>query len=196
MNYLAHAYLSFNQPGLIIGNMISDFVKGKKQYDYPPHIYTGIKLHRAIDEFTDAHSAVREAKEFFRPAYRLYSGAFVDVVFDYFLATDATIFPTELNLQKLAANTYLILQQNVDVLPFRFQQMLPYMQQQNWLYNYRFYEGIKQSLGGLVRRSTYLTDSATAFAIFKEHQHPLQQCYNQFFPELLSTAKAFIAENS
>ncbi|MFY7899136.1 MAG: ACP phosphodiesterase, partial [Chitinophagaceae bacterium] len=32
MNFLAHAYLSFQQPSLLIGNMISDFVKGKKQY--------------------------------------------------------------------------------------------------------------------------------------------------------------------
>jgi acyl carrier protein phosphodiesterase len=34
MNYLAHAYLSFNEPGILTGNMISDFVKGKRKYDY------------------------------------------------------------------------------------------------------------------------------------------------------------------
>ncbi len=38
MNYLAHAYLSFNDPEILVGNMISDFVKGKKKFDYPiPH---------------------------------------------------------------------------------------------------------------------------------------------------------------
>lgn len=30
MNYLAHAYLSFDEPEILVGNMISDFVKGKK----------------------------------------------------------------------------------------------------------------------------------------------------------------------
>ena len=30
MNYLAHAYLSFGDPGILTGNMISDFVKGKR----------------------------------------------------------------------------------------------------------------------------------------------------------------------
>ncbi len=35
MNYLAHAYLSFNDPDVLAGNMISDFVKGKKKFDYP-----------------------------------------------------------------------------------------------------------------------------------------------------------------
>ncbi|KAF0239868.1 MAG: hypothetical protein FD183_1294 [Chitinophagaceae bacterium] len=49
MNYLAHAYLSFNEPSILLGNMISDYVKGKKQYDYPLLIQKGIHLHRAID---------------------------------------------------------------------------------------------------------------------------------------------------
>ena len=33
MNYLAHAYLSFNKPDILAGNIISDFVKGKKKFD-------------------------------------------------------------------------------------------------------------------------------------------------------------------
>lgn len=35
MNYLAHAYFSFGDPAILTGNMISDYVKGKKQFDYP-----------------------------------------------------------------------------------------------------------------------------------------------------------------
>ncbi len=192
MNYLAHAYLSFRQPGLVVGNMISDFVKGKKQYDYPPEIFRGIKLHRAIDEFTDTHETTRQAKEFFRPVYRLYAGAFVDVVYDHFLATDATVFVDGKSLEDVASHTYQTLQQYFDLLPQRFQQMLPYMRQQNWLYHYRFRDGIKQSLGGLVRRSTYLTESATAYHIFENQYSALQQCYQEFFPELVSMVKEFI----
>src|SRR6202008_4422095 len=92
MNFLAHAYLSFDQPEILVGNMISDFVKGKKKFDYPANIQKGIALHRFIDSFTDEHEATKEAKEVFRPAYRLYSGAFVDVVYDHFLATDENEF--------------------------------------------------------------------------------------------------------
>ena len=53
MNYLAHAYLSFNDQEILTGNMISDFVKGKKKFDYPSRIQAGINLHRLIDNFTD-----------------------------------------------------------------------------------------------------------------------------------------------
>ena len=92
MNYLAHAYLSFHQPEILVGNMISDYVKGKKKFDFSPGIQQGMNLHRAIDTFTDEHAVTKEAKEIFRPHYRLYAGAFIDVVYDHYLATDQSIF--------------------------------------------------------------------------------------------------------
>jgi acyl carrier protein phosphodiesterase len=99
MNYLAHAYLSFDDEEILTGNIISDFVKGKKKFDYPSRIQAGINLHRIIDNFTDQHEATREAKEFLRPHYRLYSGAFVDVVYDHFLANDKTVFSNSTELE-------------------------------------------------------------------------------------------------
>jgi len=66
MNYLAHAYLSFNEPEILIGNLISDFVKGKKKFSYSPGIQNGIAIHRAIDQFTDDHAATHAAKLFFK----------------------------------------------------------------------------------------------------------------------------------
>ena len=105
MNYLAHAYLSFNDREILTGNMISDFVKGKMKFQYPSRILAGINLHRLIDNFTDDHAATREAKEFLRPHYRLYSGAFVDVMYDHFLATDETEF-TESSLLAYSEKVY------------------------------------------------------------------------------------------
>ena len=75
MNLLAHAYLSFNNPEILVGNMISDYVKGKKKFDYPIGIQNGIQLHRLIDQFTDAHPMTKRAKIIFSPHYGLYSGA-------------------------------------------------------------------------------------------------------------------------
>ena len=107
MNLLAHAYLSFSDADVLTGNMISDFIKGRKQYDLPVPIQRGIQLHRAIDTFTDAHDVTKELKKFFAPDYRLYSGAFTDVVYDYFLANDSSIFPQEQDLKVFTEKTYL-----------------------------------------------------------------------------------------
>src|SRR6476661_6748477 len=91
-NYLAHAYLSFNDPAVLVGNMVSDFVKGKARFAFSGRIQHGSMLHRHIDSFTDSHDATRNAMKFFKPDYRLYSGAIVDVLYDHFLANDPTIF--------------------------------------------------------------------------------------------------------
>jgi acyl carrier protein phosphodiesterase len=193
MNYLAHALLSFNQPQILLGNMISDFVKGRKKFAYPVNVQHGIQLHRDIDTFTDAHSATAKAKEIFRPHYRLYSGAIVDVVYDYFLANDETIFPSD-SLYSFTSSVYEQLEEQNNWLPQPFLYMLPYMKRDNWLYNYRTKEGIGKSLAGLVRRAAYLTESATAFGLLNQHEEKLAACYYQFFPDVKQMAKARLEE--
>jgi acyl carrier protein phosphodiesterase len=188
MNYLAHAFLSFKNDDVLTGNMISDYVKGKKQYDYPKSIQAGITLHRAIDDFTDTHDATRKLKEFFRPAYRLYSGAFGDVVYDYFLANDRSQFPSSGELQSFTLETYASLEEKKHFFPEPFSRMFPYMQSQNWLYNYQYEEGIQKSFGGLARRAKYIEETHTAFNLFLMHKKQMQLCYDEFFPAVKSFA--------
>ena len=189
MNYLAHAYLSFGQPEIIVGNLISDFVKGKKKFDYPNGIQNGIALHRAIDTFTDTHSATKEAKEVFRPHYRLYAGAFIDVVYDHFLANDKNEF-NETLLFSFSQSVYSILEENKQWLPERFGKMFHYMKVQNWLFHYRMIEGTEKSFGGLVRRSAYLKESETACNLFEQYYQLLQHCYRLFWVDMKPFAEA------
>ena len=184
MNYLAHAYLSFNKPEILVGNMISDYVKGKKQFDYPIPVQKGIRLHRAIDNYTDTHAATHELKSFFRPQYRLYSGAFADVVYDHFLANDTNEFSSAVELKQFTSTTYQILEPHFELFPLPFQKMFPYMKEHDWLYNYRQTWAIEKSFGGLVRRAAYLTESKIAFELFNEHYISMQDCYTAFFPDL------------
>jgi acyl carrier protein phosphodiesterase len=183
VNYLAHAYLSFGNKEILLGNTISDFVKGKQQFTYPSAIHKGIRLHRMIDEFTDTHAATKEAKEFFRKDYRLYSGAFVDVVYDHFLATDTNEFSSENDLFDFAQQTYRQLGTQQQYMPQQFGQMFFYMHTQNWLYGYRTINGIKQSFGGLVRRSKYLQESFIAAQILETHYEDLKEYYHLFWKE-------------
>ena len=119
MNLLAHAYLSFGDPEITVGNLVSDFVKGRKQYDFPERIQKGITLHRNIDTFTDTAEATRSAREIFRPAYRLYSGAITDVVYDHFLANDDNEF-TASSLFQFSQQVFEILDQYQTWFPLEF----------------------------------------------------------------------------
>lgn len=184
MNYLAHAYLSFNNEAILVGNIISDFIKGKKQFDYPTAVQQGIRLHRAIDTFTDYHPVTKEAEQLLKPVVGLYAGAFVDVIYDHFLAIDGNAFANEKVLMNFAQTTYALLEPHQNDFPEKFKLMFPYMKQYNWFYNYQFIGGIEKSFGGLVRRTKYLTDSAPAFAVFEKEYNSFQQYYSAFFPEL------------
>lgn len=189
MNYLAHAYLSFGHAEILLGNMISDFVKGKKQYDYPPVVHQGILLHRAIDAFTDFHPVIKKAKTVFHADYRLYSGAFIDVAFDHFLATDPVAFPKQ-TLFDFSQHSYAALRALESLMPVTFRRMFGYMERENWLYRYRSLDGIYQSFGGLVKRAAYLQDSTRAIELFESQYVFLGDCFSEFWPEL----RAFAAD--
>ena len=187
MNYLAHAYLSFSKPSIVVGNMISDFVKGKKKFDYPPAVQNGIMLHRMIDAFTDEHPVTKEAKSIFKPYAGLYAGAFMDVVYDHFLATDQQEFPQN-SLAEFSQNTYQILYRYTGILPDRFAAMLPYMKSQDWLYNYSNTDGTEKSFAGLVRRAAYLNSSQAVFEAFLRNYDELKEYYQAFFPSVKTYA--------
>ena len=184
MNLLAHAFLSFNNREILTGNMINDYVKGRKKFDYPINIQKGMELHRAIDHFTDIHPVTSEAKKYFSPEYRLYAGAFIDIVYDHFLALDTLQFQEFGGLQTFTAKVYGLLDQEQYYFPLPFQRMFPYMKEQNWLYHYQFKDGIKNAFVGLVNRAKYLTESAIAFRIFVDNYVQLNVYYDEFFPEL------------
>lgn len=183
MNYLAHATLSFEHDEILTGNMISDFVKGSKHLNYPPGIVKGIMLHRMIDEFTDKHAATKDAKTYFRESAGAYSGIFVDVVYDHFLANDPLQYDND-RLNLFAGSSYTVLEKYQNILPERFQKILPYMINQNWLFNYKFEKGIENSFNGIFRRAKYLESDPHIFNAFLKNYRQLQNCYEVFFPDV------------
>jgi acyl carrier protein phosphodiesterase len=191
MNYLAHAYLSFHDQSLIVGNMIADYVKGKQWQEYDPAIQQGIQLHRAIDNFTDTHPVTLAAREYFQPSCGRYSAVFIDIVYDHFLATDTTIF-TDATLSAFSKEIYAALAGHHEILPPVFQQVFHYMRQYDWLYGYRFMDGIYKSFGGIVHRAKYLEVTADApFKVLQEHYDTLAAHYRTFFPELIAFVKTY-----
>lgn len=179
--------------------MISDFVKGKKRFDYAPVIQQGIELHRAIDEFTDHHPLTREASAVFHSVYGLYAGALTDVVYDHFVANDPLLFPLDADggagaLEAFAQRTYADLAGYVTVFPDRFARMFPYMKSQDWLSNYRHREGIRNSMMGLHRRAKYMPDPQEAFVLFETHYETIRTCYTGFFPALREYAQTTLMQ--
>jgi acyl carrier protein phosphodiesterase len=164
--------------------MISDFVKGNKKFDYDISIQKGITLHRLIDEFTDNHIATKNAKVLFKNELGLYAGAFVDIVFDYFLANDINEFGDETSLQIFAENSYASLNNFVDIFPERFIKPFSSMKQHNWFVNYKKDYGIQKSFEGLTNRAKYINRQHLAFEVFVNNKENLKVCYDIFFKDV------------
>lgn len=187
MNYLAHAYLSFGDPEILAGNMISDFIKGKKKLDYPGPIQKGITLHRKIDEYTDTHPATRAAKKLLSEAAGLYAGSFMDIIYDHFLANDSYEFEEGV-LEKFSQETYQLLALSEKWFPEKSRPFFHYMRLQDWLYHYRTKEGILNSFSGLCRRAKYIDNPQPVFDAFLNNYEALKMEYEFFFPHVKAFA--------
>ena len=188
MNFLAHSFLTFND-GQIVGQFLEDFIRNKDRYSFPKDIQDGITLHRAIDTFTDSHPAIHEAKKVFSPLVRLYSGAFVDVSMDYFLANDFSLNSLK-GWKEHSLKVFRVLNENEEFLSENFKKMLAKMEHDDWLYNYREDWGIKFSIQNVLNKAKYLDKDIPVFQAFLDNKEVLQKCYDEFFPDLLAHVKA------
>ena len=183
MNFLAHAYLSFGQEEVLIGNFAADFVKGKEIFQYKGGILSGILLHREIDSFTDSHPLVRAGQSYLRPRFRHYSSVITDIFFDYFLAKNWERY-SSLPLEAFVNQTYQSIEKHLDILPTRFQEMFYWMKSQNWLLNYRKLEGIQRTLTGLSRRASFDSKMNEAPEVLLEKEKEFELIFFAFFRDL------------
>lgn len=90
MNHLAHLLLSGNNEHVVLGGFLGDFVKGRQTGARPAAIEQGIKLHRAIDAYTDQHPSVTACRLALPLDLRRVSGIITDIAFDHILAKTFT----------------------------------------------------------------------------------------------------------
>lgn len=197
MNFLAHLFLS-GTPGaatyadVLVGNFIADSVPGRQLDNYPPGVQAGIRLHRAIDAFTDQHPVVRGSTLRLRAAgYGKYAGVISDMFLDHFLARHFGEFTPEI-LPDFAQRVYFLLQARQGEMPPRVQQMLLYMTQHNWLLGYAETEGIRRALGGLSRRASPGSGMETAATELIANYTDYEADFRAFFPQLRQHVAALL----
>lgn len=191
MNFLAHIYLSNNNPLVSIGNFIADGIKGSEYKSFPRDIQIGILLHREIDTFTDAHPTVRQSTKRLHQNYSHYSGVIVDILYDHFLAKNWNRY-SKVPLNFFVSNFYDLLEDHFELLPKRIQHMIPYMIADNWLLNYANIEGIQKVLDGMNRRTKNLSGMNNATSELITYYSEFEQEFTEFFEELrrFSTSKS------
>jgi acyl carrier protein phosphodiesterase len=190
MNFLAHIYLSGEEnPDLLLGNFMTDFVKGKSQKDvFGIEIQEGFALHYKIDEFTDSHIATKTARLALKENFGRYAGVIIDIFYDHFLSKNFHLYHTS-PIEMYAQEKYDFFFKNFHILPSKMQEILPYMKKENWLVRYADFDGLTQCLRGIARRTKHAPDLSLAVSILAEKYAFFEDCFNNFFPDIIKEVK-------
>ena len=184
MNFLAHLYLSKNNKNILIGNFISDAIKGNKYNTYPTEIKAGILLHREIDNYTDTHIIVKKSKRRLHPRYRHYKGVIIDILYDHFLAKNWHLY-SNTPLDIYAQNTYNYLDTIKETLPLELQHILYYMTKNNWLVTYATIEGIGKILNGMNKQTKNISQMNLAIEDLNINYNEFEADFKLFFDDLI-----------
>ena len=189
MNFLAHLVLSGpHDDDLLLGNFAAEAVRGRAAVEaYPAAVQRGIRLHRLIDSFTDAHPVVRRSTARLRAAgLGKWAGVAADVGYDHLLARDFARYHYDAQepLPAFARRMYALLHRRRQELPERLQHLLQHMRQHDWLSGYAYPDGLTRSLQGLSRRAAGAEVLATGGPAFLAELPAYEADFREFWPEL------------
>ncbi len=189
MNFLAHLYLSGDNPLVQVGNFIGDHVKGRNYMRYSPDIQKGILMHRKIDSYTDSHPIVKQSSKRMAERYGRYSGIVIDVMYDHYLGRNWTMY-SDMPLSKYVTKVHKNLLSNYFKLPKEVKSFLPFMVKSRRLETYATVEGIHRSLTIMSNYSSLPAESDWAIEQMQRHDADLNAEFIEFFADL----KAMVEE--
>jgi acyl carrier protein phosphodiesterase len=195
MNLLAHAVLTpaGAAPGVLVGNVVADWIKGKARHALPDDLRAGIALHRRIDTFTDTHPLVASCASLLEPRWGRYSTVLVDILFDHVLSAEWDRYcPTP--RPAFIAATYAALRDHLDALPWRAQYATNALLADDWFTCYATADGIALSLSRLSGRLNHHVELAPAIVDFHAHRAAFHESFRHFFPALAAHALAVMRD--
>lgn len=150
MNFLAHAVLAGDDPALIVGGVVGDWIKGPLPGTLPADLARGVALHRAIDSHAETHPAFQRSRNRVSPARRRYAGVLVDIYYDHLLARDWAQHPP---LADTCQRIYRHIADRLPELPDHARPAMTLMAREDWLASYAHLAGIADVLQRMSQRA-------------------------------------------
>ncbi|MBK8506340.1 MAG: DUF479 domain-containing protein [Saprospiraceae bacterium] len=188
MNFLAHTYLSFSVPGLIVGNYLGDFIKNLEVVKLPSAVREGIQLHRHIDSFTDSHQAVKAGTKLLHKSMGKYAPVVLDIYFDFLLSKRWSDF-NDVPLDKFCEESYGALLSFRSIMPPLIATRMQKMIYDRWLENYKTYAGLQRVFGFLSRRAKFKSNIDRAPEFLMPIEGHLETVFMDFFPDMINSVR-------
>ncbi|MFC3194283.1 ACP phosphodiesterase [Marinicella sediminis] len=186
MNWLAHTLLSKQHIDYQLGNVLADPLKGKAWRGASQYLKDGMRMHKAIDRFTDGHELLTVSKSRLGDD-GLLKGVVLDLLYDHFLSADWTgyaVMPLSeylkrFNQQAMAVKNYF---------PDRPQTIVGRIAATNLLGQYRDMAGFEAALqridGRLSDRLRARETASQYLPLVEKNYAQLQNDFAEFFPQL------------
>lgn len=189
MNHLAHALLADGgDTEFALGSALGDFHRGPPDPTWTAARQAGLRFHRAIDRYTDAHPEVVAARRAFQPPLRRYAGIVLDVWFDHLLVRDWGRYCDE-SVDTFARRWLQFLDARADELPPDFRRFIAWMHGHGLPAAYGDAATIAEVLRGLAGRLSRPSPIAGALPELEARAVVLQAHFDAFFPELCARAR-------
>ena len=188
MNYLAHLFLAGHNDGVILGNLLEDFVTGRIENEtnskLPKDVKVGLLMHRQIDTLTDSNHIVKECKEIFYPNFGKYSPIIIDVLFDHYLIKNWEIF-TEEPFESFRPRVYKSLRTYLEIQPDHLKEMISSMIELDWLKNFKENWGLEKAFLNLNKRINKPDlDLTLSLKEFEQNYYFINEKFLEFFEDL------------
>ena len=183
MNFLAHLVLSAHDEEEMLGNLLGDFTKWIDVSTLPAGMQRGVRLHRAIDRFTDFHPIVSVSKERVSDERWRFAGVLVDVFYDHYLARDFPQYGGG-TLRDFLDRVYAALRRRQGGMSEKFARVIDRMIAQDWMGGYGSMDGISLTLERIAGRLSRPTNLGSGIVELEASYEALGQDFAAFWPEL------------
>jgi len=197
MNYLAHLLLADDSDASRIGNLLGDFTKGtiaSLAEIYPSEVVRGIKMHRAVDRFTDSHPLFKNTRQLLAPERRRFSGIIIDIIFDHFLSVHWVEYHHQ-PLESFVQDIYRAIDDHPEWQAGRLAKTFPMMRHENWLQTYTTIDGIALTLERVSHRGKRTAPIAEGIIDLQENHADFEANFHAFMPSLLEFTDSWKKEH-
>ena len=186
MNFLAHLCLANGEPGLMLGGLFGDFVRGRRALKtFPEPVRQGIVLHRYIDRCTDHSSVVKKLRRQFPREFRRYAGIIIDLAFDHELAVNWWRYMPG-SLERFDLEVRDLLRDNSELVPEKLTGFMRYADRHGLFTAYREEDVTLYALAGVGTRLSRPNPLHRVSEIWPELAPEFKLSFRQFFPQIQS----------
>lgn len=189
MNFLAHFHLAWPDEDLVAGGLEGDYHKGPVDTALSDGLQRGIRLHRAIDAYTDTHPALSDLRRDFPPNLRRYAGILVDLSFDHFLSAHWPRYADQA-LADFNRSVYRGLQGRRRELSAPARRMLDRLVQYDLLGRYSEWQSVAESAARIGERFSRGNPFIDIDGDLQRMRPQLESAFLAFYPELQDFVRA------